>query len=140
MNAVCFIRLLSFLPAIMQLGCKSSRSIGGWCSISSQIDSRSDDEAVIYSLVFEELKGVLRARLVNCAGREFYIGYLPEAKSSRVIPAGYRQGDMRWDGKLSCNDAQLAFPQDAIETKTLLLELCDAAEALSHSELQKINT
>jgi hypothetical protein len=133
MKGKCLIWLFPLIPLFLHFGCKSGRPTGGWCSISSEIDARSDDEAVIYSLVFEELKGTLRARLINCSGKDFYIGHLAESKSSWVIPPGYRQGDMRWDGKLSCNDAQVAFPQDAPVTKTLLIELCDEVEALTGS-------
>lgn len=127
--------LCSVLPIVLLAACQSSRSIGGWCSISSKIETQSDDETVIYALVFEELKGVLLARIVDCGGKEFYLGYSSSSKSSNVIPAGYRQSDMRWDGKLSCNDAQSAYPQDSSQAKSLLKGICEDMEALGEAGL-----
>ena len=134
MNAVSLKRMLLLAPSFILFGCKSSRSNAGWCTVSSKVDSQSDDEPIIYSLIFEEHKGVLRARLIDCGGKEFYIGSVTSAKSSDVIPSGYRQSDMRWDGKLSCNDAQATFPEDAAQTKSLLLQICDDLEKSMDSE------
>jgi hypothetical protein len=105
-------------------GCKTSRMMGDWCSISANPIKDSADDAATNALVFEEYKGVLVARILKCGINEHYLGSNPFSKSSVVIPSGYRQADMRWDGKLSCNDAQAAFPQDSTETASLLERIC----------------
>ena len=121
--------ITTFITILVLSGCKSSRMIGGWCSISASADPDKGKDAAINALVFEEYKGVLIARIVNCRGREYYIGSSPSSRSSVVIPVGYRQTDMRWDGRLSCNDAQAAYPQDAPETADLLRSLCTEVSA-----------
>jgi hypothetical protein len=105
-------------------GCKSGRSIGAWCSVSAHFDGTHINNMITYAVVFEEFKGVITARMVQCGEKEYYVGSSDKASSLDVLTPGYRQSDMRWDGTLTCNDIRAAYQDDSSETRHLVKSLC----------------
>lgn len=110
--------------AITLTGCKSGRSMGAWCSVSAHFDGTHISDMTTYAVVFEEFKGVITARMVQCGEKEYYVGSSDGASSLDVIKPGYRQSDMRWDGTLTCHDIRAAYEDDSSETRHLVKSLC----------------
>jgi hypothetical protein len=106
-------------------GCKNTDGVGNWCSVTAHFNDVMKANAKTYAIVFEELRGQLVVRMVQCGEQEFYVGSEPSASSAN-LPKPDDLQRVYHDPTFSCQDIHRALPDDSPKTIFYAGALCDA--------------
>jgi hypothetical protein len=128
------ILLVSAVVSIVLTGCRDKSNLTKWCALnaSSAADGGSG-ETKKYSLLFEEEKGILFAKILKCGSDEYYLGDNVAASSDEVVEKA-KINVLKWSGSLTCLNAIQAYPEDSVKTMKALQEICKQEESTKDSK------
>jgi len=113
-------------------GCQQVRDSNQMCLIGASADRGLVHVAELKSILFIEDRGTLYAKLLQCGGKEYYLGGFKYANSTAALGKDFFESikAAQWDGFLGCSDAISAFPYNHKNTTDLLTKLCDDSTQL----------
>jgi hypothetical protein len=110
-------------------GCGTARKSPKWCTISASYQSDSGESTVYNSLIFEDYQSNLMARMLQCGTKDYLMSGYKNSASGQVLEPPELGTAMKWNGVLSCNDLQGAYPHDSQNATDVLAHLCMMEES-----------
>ena len=128
------IRVVLVVSGLFVMGCRSKQNPSKWCSVSATTeDDAVNGESKKYSLLFEEDKGILFAKILKCGSDEYYVGDNVGASSEEVVEKYPKINYLKWSGRLTCLNAIQAYPENSFQTLETLMKLCKQEESAKDS-------
>jgi hypothetical protein len=118
------------IAGVHLLGCSQVRDSNQVCFIGASADRGLVHVAQTQSILFIEERGTLYAKLLQCGGKEYYLGAYESSSSHAALGEEFFESikSAQWDGFLSCSDAISAYPYNHKNTTELLTKLCAVSE------------